>query len=730
MRSIERSPSSKQGGFAAVMFLILLGLFLTFAAFALDLGNYYLWKLRMDKIARAAVSAGLGRRALDGYATTLTGGSNSVTTAMRQVVEESFNSYGVPEEASDGEGVNYRILNTAWAATDEATVGVEYRAPMILLDKITSALGYGFNASPENVGKERRFASGYPWVSAHHSATLSSTNVVLLLDVSGSMLCPSVGDCACRRTNTCTGINKLTLMAQGVTNFVSMFNPNRDRIAVIPFNLAAQRLYSFTVGGQAAGNVQSVNSSASLNTNITADNAGSLLRDPEQLATVLTGLAGSNTNHCDALAEGIQELENLSTALYGATGFGSDRKRLKPFVVLFTDGAPNAMRGIFGVNGTSVTAECWDYNGNRSYIRQGACGSQDMYHYALEWVHNESGGSPRQYRGPGPFILRQTTVPNGFVPTIFRHPISGTAVAPVGSRVCGQHSPDPRRFEQTITRSTGGGPGRRGDATTGCLSGNIFEFAIPYTNVSPNENGTNVAFQAIVQSAPISTGDTTWQDPNWPPSFFTAAAVAPPAPATYGLQKYDELPYYCAIEAADFIRTRYGATIFTIGLGPTATHDNAGGYNSANCNDPMQDPDDHVGRKDFFLARLAFSNQMFQDPALPVTVNPHYQFKGAIAQGLTRNVTTCQTPASATHRFRASTPLPPDFVVGYTSGTGLQDGSTTYRDLRPPRPAWEDGQTPVRRIDTQGEYFPSNDPLQVPVIFGNIAKKILLRAIS
>ncbi len=146
----------------------------------------------------------------------------------------------------------------------------------------------------------------------------------------------------------------------------------------------------------------------------------------------------------------------------------------------------------------------------------------------------------------------------------------------------------------------------------------------------------------------------------------------------------------------------------------------------------MQDADDHVGRKDFFLARLAFSGQMFQDAALPVTVPAHYQFKGVTN---TPVVTSCSVAGvnntTNLHRFNTGTITNlPNLQVGYTSATNLEDGANTFRDLRPPRQGAEDAQNPVRRIDTQGEYFPTNIPAQIPVIFGNIAKKILLRAIS
>ncbi len=73
--------------------------------------------------------------------------------------------------------------------------------------------------------------------------------------------------------------------------------------------------------------------------------------------------------------------------------------------------------------------------------------------------------------------------------------------------------------------------------------------------------------------------------------------------------------------------------------------------------------------------------------------------------------------------------------VGYTSSDNLPDGDSTYRDLRPLRPASMDALTDnkgngTRRMETQGEYFPTNDANEVPRIFDLIAKTILLRSSS
>jgi hypothetical protein len=311
------------------------------------------------------------------------------------------------------------------------------------------------------------------------------------------------------------------------------------------------------------------------------------------------------------------------------------------------------------------------------------------------------------------------------VPLLFNFPIAGNQVAPNGSKTCGVEvsDGDPRKFEQTITRKTSGGVGGRGSAASGCLQGNTtnFSFSIPYTN--PNRaGGYSGNYQASVAGVPISTANTTWRDPNWPSYFFSLPAI------TYGLQKYDELPYYCAIEAADYIRTRFAGTIFTVGLGSADTH-RAGGGQDSTCNDPLQDPDDHTSRKDFFLTRLAFARSMFTNQLAPVAVRSHYRIAGGQTQ---KKVSGC-----ADHRLQkldvnGSLPALPE--VGYTSADGNGDGGTTYQDLRPLRPLAMDSMlsstSGTRRLDTQGEYFPTDNANEIPRIFDLIAKTILLRSSS
>jgi hypothetical protein len=655
--------------------------------------------------------------------------------ATKQAVQDNFKAYGVDLNAQN-------ITVTYDSQGDSIAVAIRHTAPTILIGKLNKILNYGFNSTTNASGAIVPKNSTLS-LSQQHKASLNAANVVLLLDTSGSMLCPAPDSdpdpsnpCACRRTNTCGSVTtKLDKLADGVERFAKHFNPNQDRISVIAFNLAAQQLYSI-------GDKKVMNQATSPNPLLSGTPATTayefLTNQRGNLRIVLQALAGSNTNHCDALAEGIRELENLSVQLFGNDGGGvkNDRRQLQPFLVFFTDGAPNAMRGIFS-NGDIPNGHCDTYttgaNTGTGVASRGApnnCGTDDFYHYALEWVTLD-GVTSKQYRGPGPFVARQ--VDQNGIPYLFNFSIAANQVAPNESNTCGVEvsDGDPRKFERTITRKNGSGAGARGDPSTGCLTGNstTFSFSIPYTN--PNSSGGfSGPYQASVSNVPISTETTDWVDPNWPSKFFLPTAGSIP----YGLQKYDEIPYYCAVEAADYIRTRFAGTIFTVGLGTADAHttnkNSSGGYTQDySCNDPLQDPDDHTSRKDFFLARLAFARSMFTNQLLPVSVRSHYQIAGSQRS---HSVSTCSD-----HRLNKTDSkgnLPLSSQVGYTSADTLEDGSTTYQDLRPVRPAIMDGLvsngSAIRRLETQGEYFPTDNPNDIPRIFDLIAKTILLRSAS
>jgi hypothetical protein len=704
------------------MFLILLGLFLTFTAFALDLGNCYLWVLRLDKAARAGSLAGLGFRGIQGWTyVSSPAGTSALINATKLAVQDNLRAYGFTLDPNN-------ITVTYDSSGDSISVTIRHNPSTVLIGKLDRILNFGFNSQTDAGGNPTPLSSTLS-IQRQHQANLNTANVVLIIDVSGSMLCPAVGSCACRLSNTCNPANsKLARLVVAVQRFAQHFNPNRDRIAVIPFNLAAQRLFSFTDGRtlRTATNRLPIPNGNGTPGNLLAANSMTaetfLTTTGGILDQALRNLAGSNTNHCDALTEGIFELEGVSGTLFGAENSANpatDRKNLQPFVVLFTDGAPNAMRGIFKP-GDIPPGHCKEYRGNFNWVNAGNCATDDFYHYAIEWVTADGGGT-KYYRGPGPFVER--ALDSNGIPKLFNHPIGLTELAPLYSKTCGVvlANGNPVDFEKTITRNTSTGPSGRGDPLLGCLnsSSTEFSFSIPYTN--PNSNNGNNAYLASVSGVPISTDNTTWWDPNWPLTFF-------PPTIQYGLQKYDELPYYCAIEAADYIRTRFAGTIFTVGLGDGNTHLSPTGQ-APTCNEPLQDPDDHTSRKDFFLTRLAFARSMFTNQLLPTSVRSHYQIAGSQSQ---KDVSNCSD-----HRLKdpdRNTTAPPVPFVGYTSDIKDPDGDTTFKDLRPLRPASMDtilvNNNGTRRMETQGEYFPTDNADEIPRIFDLIAKTILLRSAS
>ena len=106
-----------------VMFLILVGLFLTFAAFALDLGNLYLWQLRLDKAARAGALAGLGYRGLHGYTAA---NSDTISKAARSAVTDNLKTYGLFSGTPTEEDGKFAISPTYDPNNDSLKVEVTY----------------------------------------------------------------------------------------------------------------------------------------------------------------------------------------------------------------------------------------------------------------------------------------------------------------------------------------------------------------------------------------------------------------------------------------------------------------------------------------------------------------------------------------------------------------------------------------------------------------------------
>ena len=203
------------------------------------------------------------------------------------------------------------------------------------------------------------------------------------------------------------------------------------------------------------------------------------------------------------------------------------------------------------------------------------------------------------------------------------------------------------------------------------------------------------------------------------PSSFWSNTTAESIGKVGEIVKTAELPYYCAIRAADYLRKKRNVTVFAVGLGKSASIE----YGN-NCDDPMQNALDFENRKDFFLQRLALSAEAirFQDANTTSLVGAHWQ------------------PAADFRLQRRSIPMSCDkhplkgqsVYLGFSEtpvteipSSCLARGSggicpSTDRNIH-------GAEASTFSSDAIGGYYPTNDPSQLKAHFGAIAKQILFR---
>ena len=182
--------------------------------------------------------------------------------------------------------------------------------------------------------------------------------------------------------------------------------------------------------------------------------------------------------------------------------------------------------------------------------------------------------------------------------------------------------------------------------------------------------------------------------------------------------KSAELPYYCAIRAADYLRQKKNTTVFTVGLGESASIT----YGET-CEDPMQNALDFDKRKDFFLQRLAFAPEAirFASANTMSLVGAFWQPK-ADFDLKKRTLLTC----SAQH------PLKDRIVYTGFSWTCADNGTPPVTLAMPAEGECKDPTVAEHDLrdflpDAIGGYYPTSDASKLTAQFGAIAKQILFR---
>lgn len=603
-----RSRSFKNNGYVLALFAMTLGILLSIAALAVDLSSAYIWRLRVERAAKAGAFAGIQFRSLKGWSYFCkrnAAGTGAEPMRPNPTVpgDTTPNQYKdlkdfVSSVVTANLAANPGFQGTAVVSSDvfdcqseTLTATVTFVPPTLFMRGVLPLIG----------------ASGGLSISYSASASLDPAAVALILDTSGSMNCPN-SDCSCRTTNTCATTGRtIDSLVTAVAGFREYFNPFRDYIAIIPFNLSAapSRRFSFLSGGSPTpwGNATSRYNDFVARTSLySASNTSGL--DPK-----------SNTNICDGLIGAIDELTALNSAEPSSS-------RTRKFTVLFTDGAPNAMRGAFNPQVTAAN------NPPASPL------TNDWYEYVLEW--RTAAGV--LYRGPGP-LVNTTSREN-----LFGYLIRSGAIAPPGAQMCGSSN--------TSTESSFGGvlnadftpaPSPRGCLGVGTST--TIDFSIP---------GTGGTFG--VQSVPLESSPALSRD----------------------RYNFARIPYFCAIEAADYIRNAFTSPVFVIGVGRKGN----------DCSDPFENVDNPLVRKDNFMIRLA------ADPEFADNVSAaQYNFQ----QTTTGQMCNCDnvTYPCTTERFNSP---------GYTPIS-----------------------SPVIQEAEEGEYYGTASAEQIGGFFAEVAKSILLR---
>jgi hypothetical protein len=396
-RAHARSSDSGERGFVIIKSLFVLVAVLALAGLAADLGSLFRTRIRLERVVRGAVLVGTGFRALNGWQYLYGGepnyGSNGeieppgssnrlaeATQHMTRAVESNVLASRMEVARIQSVEGSYDILQ------DRAELTVRYRQPLWLL--------------PWLVGRNIQE------LVVTSSAQLRPANIVLVLDTSQSMGCPNDDPgCTCRQTNSCgSNANQpkqlVTHLKAATHEFRKFFNPGRDRLGLVNFNLAAnpQRVPIRTTG------------------NLTSFGATEVRHT--SFKSFIDNLdTATSTNHCDGLLSAIDELDGVADS---------------PIVLMFTDGAATGGRFDFT-----------DPFGTPSRIPPG---QDDWYLYTVEWWDEATSSAQH---GPSPLIRKTDALYN-------HDPSELGNVMPTGGQSCGDVIDDQSAMPSVLLGEGGG----------------------------------------------------------------------------------------------------------------------------------------------------------------------------------------------------------------------------------------------------------------------------------
>ena len=382
--AIRRAAGARSGhserGSIMVLFAIVLVALLLVVGVAVDSGNLYRSQLALQNAADAAAFATINQITTIGY-NELERRVDAEAIDDQVEIAKRFSAYLRP---SAEKVLRLNASNAGLKNTDQFPIQidrVEYLPPGH--PETTANAAYAIAVTVRRpiqlyILGALPFTAAVPTtITARATTERRIANLAMVLDLSGSMSCPETGPCDCLALNGASGCpatgRRFDALVLAVKEFIQMFQTDRDRIAIVPFDLSA-RAFTLKQFGEQLG-VSGTSSEAEI------EAIADAIRDIYQPRAA--------TNVCDGLTEALAELDRTA-------------RNESQSLVLFSDGAPTAGRFLFA---DSVATPQLDQN-NLGF------GNYDYINYQIEWLRspqNIPAGQLPFFPGPS-FLLNSDTL--------------------------------------------------------------------------------------------------------------------------------------------------------------------------------------------------------------------------------------------------------------------------------------------------------------------------------
>ncbi|MFN8390168.1 MAG: VWA domain-containing protein [Bdellovibrionota bacterium] len=358
----DRGPrGDHERGIVIVLVAISIIALFALTGLAVDAANLYRSRLLLQKAADAAVLGGISYPVQRG-----TSGMNddALAAGLPGDDPETYRKL-VERRAQEILEDNLRLAHIAHAPCRtedgfEVCASYDSSSRVIAIDLTASVSLYLMQLVPFQMLRLQQFTPQLD-LKATAQASRPPAHIALVLDVSGSMGCPSgSSDCSCMQTQAgCAVRVKIADLVDGVHAFFDYFDIHNDKFGIIPFNTRASPI----PGGF---------DNLPANVPLTDATVQCILAGQQPVQTCidfppLLRPAG-NTNIADALMEAYEEMTVRMPARLGTT------TPQEISYLLFTDGAPDAGRFLFANPTTAMPVSNAE-----------GLGSYDYIHYTVRW---------------------------------------------------------------------------------------------------------------------------------------------------------------------------------------------------------------------------------------------------------------------------------------------------------------------------------------------------------